>query len=164
MHIQLYKIISLRIFSMNWHFRNFITDLICCVPISIFNQTILIVHPRVERHNYSFNDVTAELSTGRMDPRVGSDIGSRFCRILAGRVSTSDFSVFTDYFLVPESMWILEYYIRIDWFSTIFNIIIIIIHSFRRAQCQTSELLRTVIRIWGARSQVANRDWWKDKF
>ena len=30
-------------------------------------------------------------------------------------------------------------------------IIIIIIHSFRRAQCQTSELLRTVIRIWGAR-------------
>ena len=44
------------------------------------------------------------------------------------------------------------------------NIIIIIIHSFRRAQCQTSEQLWTIIRIWGARSQVANRDWWKDKF
>ena len=28
---------------------------------------------------------------------------------------------FTDYFLVPESIWIFEYYIRIDWFSTIFN-------------------------------------------
>ena len=32
----------------------------------------------------------AELSTGRMDPRVGSGrIGSRFCRILAGRVGSA---------------------------------------------------------------------------
>ena len=68
----------------------------------------------------------AELSTGRMDPRVGSgrvtilpDFGG------SGRVSTSDFLFFfTDYFLVPKSMWIFEYYIRIDWFSTIFDIII----------------------------------------
>ena len=61
----------------------------------------------------------SELSSGRMDPRVGS----RFYRILASRVSTSDFfNFFTDYFLVPESIWIFEYYIRIDLFSTIFNI------------------------------------------
>ena len=33
-------------------------------------------------------------------------------------------SFFTDYFLVPKSMWIFEFYIRIDWFSTIFDIII----------------------------------------
>ena len=32
----------------------------------------------------------------------------------SGRVSTSDFLVFTDYFLVPKSMWIFEYYIS-DW-------------------------------------------------
>ena len=32
------------------------------------------------------------------------------------------FQFFTDYFLVPESIWIFEYYIRIVWFSTIFNI------------------------------------------
>ena len=32
---------------------------------------------------------TSELSTGRMDPRVGSGrVGSRFCRILAGRVGS----------------------------------------------------------------------------
>ena len=40
----------------------------------------------------------SELSKGRMDPRVGS----RFCRILAGRVNTGFFRFFTDYFLVPE--------------------------------------------------------------
>ena len=55
-------------------------------------------------------DGDSELSTGRMDPRVGSGrVGSRFCRILAGRVglgrvSTSDFLFFTDYSLVPESI------------------------------------------------------------
>ena len=59
-----------------------------------------------------------ELSTGRMQPRFGSG------RVMimpdfVGRV-TSDFKVFTDYFLVPESIWISEYCIRIDWFSTIF--------------------------------------------
>ena len=61
-----------------------------------------------------------ELSTGRMDPRVGS----RFYRILAGRVGSAlwIFKFFTDYFLVPKSIWIFKYYIRIDWFSTIFNI------------------------------------------
>ena len=36
--------------------------------------------------------------------RPAGRVGSRFCRNLAGRVSTSDFSVFTDYFLVPESI------------------------------------------------------------
>ena len=35
---------------------------------------------------------------------------------------TSDFFVFTDYFLVHESIWIFEYCIRIDWLSTRFNI------------------------------------------
>ena len=40
----------------------------------------------------------------------------------SGRVSTSDFSVFIDYFLGPKSIWIFEYYIRIDWFAMIFNI------------------------------------------
>ena len=40
------------------------------------------------------NDAMAELSTGRMDPRVGSGrvgpgrVGSRFCRILVGRVGS----------------------------------------------------------------------------
>ena len=33
---------------------------------------------------------TSELSTGRMDPRVGSGrVGSRFCQILAGRVGSA---------------------------------------------------------------------------
>ena len=41
------------------------------------------------------NGYQPELSTGRMDLRVGS----RFCRILAGRVSTSDFLVFYWLFL-----------------------------------------------------------------
>ena len=36
-----------------------------------------------------------ELSTGRINPRVGSGrVGSRICRILAGWISTSEFSVF----------------------------------------------------------------------
>ena len=43
--------------------------------------------------------------------RVGSGrVGSRFCRILAGRVGSGQhfgfFYFFTDYFLVPESTWI----------------------------------------------------------
>ena len=70
----------------------------------------------------------SELSTGRMDPRVGSDrVGSghdfaRLWRVGSGRVSTSDFFYFfTEYFFVPESIWIFEYYIRIELFSTIFN-------------------------------------------
>ena len=44
-------------------------------------------------------------------------VGSRFCRILSGRVSISDFLVF-NYFLVPELIWIFENYIRI---KLIFN-------------------------------------------
>ena len=71
-----------------------------------------------------------ELSTGRMDPRVGSGrVGSGRVTILpdfggSGRVGSAlrIFKFFTDYFLVPESIWIFEYCIRIDWFSTIFNI------------------------------------------
>ena len=60
-----------------------------------------------------------------MEPRVVSgrvtilpDFGG------SGRVGSAlqIFQFFTDYFLVPESIWIFEYYIRIDWFSTIFNI------------------------------------------
>ena len=36
---------------------------------------------------FEVNVSKPELSTGRMDPRVGSgQVGSRFCRILAGRV------------------------------------------------------------------------------
>ena len=51
----------------------------------------------------------SELSTDRMDPRVGSGrVGSRFCRMLAGRVGSGQhfefLSFFTDYFLVPESI------------------------------------------------------------
>ena len=49
---------------------------------------------------------SSELSTGRMNPRVGSGwVGSRFCRILAGRVGSAlrIYYLFTDYFLVPES-------------------------------------------------------------
>ena len=66
-----------------------------------------------------FNSMTlslSELSTGRMDQRVGSGrIGSRFCQILAGRVGSAlqIFKFFADYFLVPESILIFEYYIRI---------------------------------------------------
>ena len=63
-----------------------------------------------------------ELSTCRIDPRVGS--GHKFAgfwRVESGRVSTSDFLDFTDYFLVPESIAIFKYYIRIDSLIRIFN-------------------------------------------
>ena len=74
-----------------------------------------------------FSNLSAsELSTGRMDPRVGSGrVGSRFCWILAGRVGSAlrIFKFFTEYFFVPESIWIFKYCIRIDWFYTIFNIL-----------------------------------------
>ena len=54
----------------------------------------------------------SELSTGRMDPQVGSGRVTFLPDFSGtGRVSTSDFKFFTDYFLVP------------DWFSTIFNIL-----------------------------------------
>ena len=68
--------------------------------------------------------VIPELSTGRIDPRVGSDrVGSRFCQILARRVlSAPCFKSIHYYFLVPESVWIFEYYIRMDCFSTIFDL------------------------------------------
>ena len=49
--------------------------------------------------------------------RVGSGrVGSRFCRILAGRVGSAlwIFYFFTYYFLVPELIWIFEYLIRIN--------------------------------------------------
>ena len=65
----------------------------------------------------------SELSTGQMDSRVGSGLDfAWFRRVESGRVSISDFKFFHDYFLVPESIWNFEYCIRIDWFSTIFNI------------------------------------------
>ena len=58
--------------------------------------------------------------------RVPGRVVSRFCRILAGRVGLGQHFVFVSFLLiillVPESIWIFEYYIRIDWFSTIFNI------------------------------------------
>ena len=66
--------------------------------------------------------------------RVGSGrIGSGRVTILpdfggSGRVGSAlgIYQFFTDHFLVPESIWIFEYYIRIDWFSSIFNIYIAI--------------------------------------
>ena len=67
----------------------------------------------------------AELSTGRMNPLVGSGHDfAGFCRVGSGRVDqhVGFLKFFTDYFLVPESIWIFEYYIRIDCFSTIFNL------------------------------------------
>ena len=87
---------------------------------------------------YILTVALSELSTGQIRVVHGSDgpagrvgsgrVGSRFFRILAGRVGSGQhfgfFSFFTDYFLVPKSMWIFEYYIRMDWFSTIFDIII----------------------------------------
>ena len=51
-----------------------------------------------------------KLTTDRPVGRVGS----RFCRILAGRVGSALRIFFTDYFLVPESIGIIEYCIRID--------------------------------------------------
>ena len=72
-----------------------------------------------------FRDEDSELSTGRMDPRVGSGRVTIFPDFDgSGRVGSAlrIFKFFTDYFLVPESIWIFEYCIWIDWFSTIFNI------------------------------------------
>ena len=69
-------------------------------------------------HLINFICGSPEFSTGRMDPRVGSgSVGSRFCRIQLGQ----HFGNFSDYFWVPESMWIFEYCIWIYGFSTIFN-------------------------------------------
>ena len=78
---------------------------------------ISIKHDPVSSYSIMFNP---ELFTGRMDPRFGS--GHDFAGF--GRVGSAlrIFKFFTDYFLVPESIWIFEYCIRIDWFSTIFNI------------------------------------------
>ena len=43
----------------------------------------------------------AELSTGRMNPRVGSGrVGSRFCRILAGRVGSGQHFGFFSFLLI----------------------------------------------------------------
>ena len=72
-----------------------------------------------------------------MDPRVGSGrVGSGwagsghdfagFGRVGSGRVSTLDFVVFfTDYFLVPKSIWIFEYYTfgLIDFYDIQYRII-----------------------------------------
>ena len=67
-----------------------------------------------------FQHGTTELSTGRMDPRVGS--GHDFAGFWRVGSALRIFKLFTDYFFVPESIWIFEYCIRIDWFSTIFSI------------------------------------------
>ena len=54
----------------------------------------LILH--VTRGINNCKGARAELSTGRLDPPVGSGrVGSRFCRILAGRVGTLDFLFFS---------------------------------------------------------------------
>ena len=68
-----------------------------------------------------------ELSTGRMDPRVGSGrVGSGRVTILSDFGGSGQhfgfFSFLLITFLAPESTWIFEYCIQIDWFSTIFNI------------------------------------------
>ena len=69
-----------------------------------------------------------ELSTGGWT-RGSGRVGSRFCRILAGRVGSAPKAFYPvsalrifKFFTVPESIRIFEYCIRIDWFSTIFNI------------------------------------------
>ena len=52
-----------------------------------------------------------ELSTGRMDPRVGSGsgrVGSRFCRILAGRVGSGQHFRFFSFLLIIS--WYLNRY------------------------------------------------------
>ena len=85
----------------------------------IFIIIIIVIERPWARHHTSMDQSC---------PRVGWTRGSGRVTILpkidgSGRVSTSDFPIFTDYFLVPESIWIFEYCIRIDWFSTIFNIL-----------------------------------------
>ena len=75
--------------------------------------------PRVGWTRGSGRVGSGRVGSGRVG--LGHDFAG-FWRVGSGRVSTSDFSFFTDYFLVPESIWIFEYYIRIDWFSTIFSI------------------------------------------
>ena len=62
----------------------------------------------------SYTCVASEMSTGRMDPRVG--LGHDFAGNLAGLVGSAlrIFQFFTDYLLVPKSIWIFEYYIWID--------------------------------------------------
>ena len=71
----------------------------CFDDIHVF---ILLARWRHLEHTIGvINNNAAELSTGRMDPRVGSGrVGSRFCRILAGRVGSAlrIFKFFTDYF------------------------------------------------------------------
>ena len=74
---------------------------------------------------------SGRVGSGRVGSgRVGSGrVGSGRVTILpdfggSGRVGSAlrIFQCFTYYFLVPKSIWIFEYYIRSDWFSTIFNI------------------------------------------
>ena len=63
-------------------------------------------HPRTSgKLSSSMEDckgrVGAELSTGQMDPRVGSGrVGSRFCRILAGRVESGQLFGFSSFLLI----------------------------------------------------------------
>ena len=57
----------------------------------------LYLHLRENFCSIAYDNPEAELSTGRMDPWVGS--GHDFAGFLAGRVSTSDFLVFYWLFL-----------------------------------------------------------------
>ena len=65
-----------------------------------------------------------ELSTGRMDPRVGSGrvgsgrVGSRFCRILAGRVGSGQHFGFISFLLIIS--WYLN---RYQFSNTTFGLI-----------------------------------------
>ena len=55
--------------------------------------------------NCNFSGGNSELSTGRMDPRVGSGRVTILPDFRGSdRFSTLDFLFFTDYFLVPESI------------------------------------------------------------
>ena len=58
---------------------------------------------------YADDYLISELSTGRMDPRFGSGrVGSRFCRILAGRVESGQHFGFSSFLLIIS--WYLNLY------------------------------------------------------
>ena len=62
-----------------------------------------------EQMQLVFDQFSTELSTGRMDPRVGSGrVGSRFCRIWVGRVGSGQHFGFLNFLLIIS--WYLNRY------------------------------------------------------
>ena len=63
-------------------------------PENVFDLVQKVNRCKTNIHAKTIVQTCTELSTGRMDPRVGSGrvesgrVGSRFCRILAGRVGS----------------------------------------------------------------------------